>query len=379
MKADAKRVRDKIRRDHESWLRIDAATVTSGEFSMQWLAERENDVSGKRRAERTLASNRLMVKRLCEVMGGVRLAETTPRVIEAALNEIRSGGKLSETTVYACYALIRQLMNATERNDLVLRNPCNCVEAPKKEKPKRLSLTSAQARELNAKLAKRESELWVEMRARRANVGAAGGARRALGFSKAPNIVAVRIGLYTSMRLGEVFGLEWKDISGEECSIRIERALTNGGSIKKPKSESGTRTIFIDRETVRTLDEWKAFQAGELSSVGVVQTEETPVCCSTIGGFGQLGNFESWWARFRCEISFEGLKFHELRHTQATQMLARGVDVKTVQNRLGRASAALTLNTYAHALPENDRKAAAMLGNVIRGDKGEARILKIGA
>lgn len=178
MKADAKRVRDKIRRDHESWLRIDAATVTSGEFSMQWLAERENDVSGKRRAERTLASNRLMVKRLCEVMGGVRLAETTPRVIEAALNEIRSGGKLSETTVYACYALICQLMNAAERNDLVLRNPCNRVEAPKKEKPKRLSLTSAQARELNAKLAKRESELWAEMRARRANVGAAGGARR---------------------------------------------------------------------------------------------------------------------------------------------------------------------------------------------------------
>ena len=56
--------------------------------------------------------------------------------------------------------------------------------------------------------------------------------------------------------------------------------------------------------------------------------------------------------------------FHELRHTQATNLLANGVDVKTVQTRMGHANASITLNWYSHAVPENDRKAADMLGEL---------------
>ena len=63
-----------------------------------------------------------------------------------------------------------------------------------------------------------------------------------------------------------------------------------------------------------------------------------------------------------------GLRFHELRHTQATLLLAVGVDVKTVQTRMGHANAGITLNLYAHAVPENDRKAADLLGSIIEPD-----------
>ena len=58
------------------------------------------------------------------------------------------------------------------------------------------------------------------------------------------------------------------------------------------------------------------------------------------------------------------MKFHELRHTQATQLLANGVDVKTVQARMGHSNAAITLNWYAHAVEENDRKAAQVIGDL---------------
>ncbi|WP_417118871.1 tyrosine-type recombinase/integrase [Olsenella phocaeensis] len=58
------------------------------------------------------------------------------------------------------------------------------------------------------------------------------------------------------------------------------------------------------------------------------------------------------------------MKFHELRHTQATQLLSNGVDVKTVQTRLGHASPSITLGWYAHAIPQNDQAAAQMLGNL---------------
>lgn len=63
------------------------------------------------------------------------------------------------------------------------------------------------------------------------------------------------------------------------------------------------------------------------------------------------------------------LRFHELRHTQASQLLASGVDVKTVQTRLGHSSASLTLDWYAHALPENDRKAARIIGDLFSEDR----------
>ena len=77
-----------------------------------------------------------------------------------------------------------------------------------------------------------------------------------------------------------------------------------------------------------------------------------------------LSNFERWWREFRTNAGFEGLRFHELRHTQATQLLANGVDLKTAQDRMGHANGAITLNWYAHAVPENDAKAAQLVGDL---------------
>lgn len=54
-----------------------------------------------------------------------------------------------------------------------------------------------------------------------------------------------------------------------------------------------------------------------------------------------------------------------LSHTQATQLLANGVDLKTVQTRMGHANASITLNLYAHSVPENDVRAAELLGSII--------------
>lgn len=66
-----------------------------------------------------------------------------------------------------------------------------------------------------------------------------------------------------------------------------------------------------------------------------------------------------------------------MRHTQATQLLAQGVDVKTVQARLGHSDASLTLNWYAHAVPENDRAAADRLGELFREEPKPCRIVEL--
>lgn len=67
------------------------------------------------------------------------------------------------------------------------------------------------------------------------------------------------------------------------------------------------------------------------------------MCCSDTGELCRIDNFEHWWSKRLTEHGFDGLKFHELRHTQATMLLGAGVDVKTVQTRLGHASRSITL------------------------------------
>jgi integrase len=58
-------------------------------------------------------------------------------------------------------------------------------------------------------------------------------------------------------------------------------------------------------------------------------------------------------------------RFHDLRHFSVTTLIAAGVDVRTVSHRHGHANATMTLNRYAHALPERDRKAAGVLGSAL--------------
>lgn len=59
------------------------------------------------------------------------------------------------------------------------------------------------------------------------------------------------------------------------------------------------------------------------------------------------------------------LRFHDLRHFNASQLIGAGVDVRTVAGRLGHADASTTLRVYAHTLAERDRKAAEIIGRLV--------------
>ena len=143
------------------------------------------------------------------------------------------------------------------------------------------------------------------------------------------------------------------------------QTATIAGKIKTPKTQSGIRTLAIDTVTAQHLSYWKARQAAELAKIGVAVTGETPLCSTDVGTMLRVDNFEHWWAEWHKEHKFEGLKYHELRHTQATMLLANGVNIKTVQVRLGHANPSITLSWYAHAIPENDHEAAQLLGNIL--------------
>ena len=61
------------------------------------------------------------------------------------------------------------------------------------------------------------------------------------------------------------------------------------------------------------------------------------------------------------------IRLHDLRHTHATLLLAKGVPVKVVSERLGHASATITLQVYAHVMPGNQRDAAELFASLVKG------------
>lgn len=386
-KADAQKVLRALIKQKEDGLNLQKSSMTFREFSEQWHEARAIAAT---LAPTTLEREKQLIEALNKHIGNIKLESLTPARIDGLYNQIRKEGShsvpgqpLSETTMVKYHELLSKILKKAVHYDLILRNPCDRVTRPKVANPERKSLT----KENGAKLLKcvLEAEaLYSEKLQEQFNSASNSTSKNLVtfctfseGISALGNAVAVHVGLATGARRGEVFGLSWRDIEmvqtkqGLFCTLKIRHTLDAYGNLKEPKTKSSKRDIAIDEGTANSLALLRKMQASYLKCIGMKQTAQTPVFCSNVGGNIDLHNFERWWRTWRTESGFPTLKFHELRHTQATQLLANGIDVKTVQNRLGHANAAITLNWYAHALPENDKKAAALIGSLFAESEEE--------
>lgn len=363
-KADARKVRDQLVREHEGGLRVDAGKVTFGEFARQWA---DNRAAMGEIGERQVRNDDYMVRMLSEYIGGARLADVTPQAVEALYVRLKRDRGFGGTSMSNVHVALRHIMKTAVDRDVILRNPCDRVKAPRKDEPKRRSLTAEEGARLLAAIdaaeAAEEAAL-AERQQRQAERGNLFGRSSIQGLGVMGDVMAARIGLATGMRMGEVLALTWDCVDFDGCRVEVVRTVTNRGEVKEPKTRAGRRAISIDGGTRAHLGHWKWLQALELRKIGIGQDGSTPVCSSRVGTMLDHGNFQRWWRSFREDAGFPGLKFHELRHTQATMLLANGVDVKTVQARMGHANASITLDWYAHATPENDERAARVIGGL---------------
>lgn len=174
--------------------------------------------------------------------------------------------------------------------------------------------------------------------------------------------VCLRLAAATGARRGEVVAIRWVDLKGSRLTIR--RSLVESeGQLCERRTKTGSkghRTIAADAETMRAIDALRARQR----ALAEAHELPDPSTCSRSTPASRPG------ARTTCpwptrRLSKRENRLHDLRYYHATQLLAAGVPVTTVSKRLGHPSTSVTLNTYGHWLPEQDRDAADIIGRLL--------------
>ncbi|WP_298179052.1 site-specific integrase [Saccharomonospora sp.] len=209
--------------------------------------------------------------------------------------------------------------------------------------------------------------------------------------------IAIALAALTGCRRGELIALRWSDVDFERQQVTISRSLTltrgeQGRAIyhKGPTKTHQVRIVALDDLAVQVLKRRYTHMV-DLSNRAESELVDDPFVLSHNANGGVPASPDNLTHAFTalCEKmerpALEKLRktkptaarkdlpatqrwpfrLHDLRHFHATQLIGAGVNVRTVSERLGHADASMTLRVYAHALPQKDREAAAVIGGVL--------------
>jgi integrase len=159
--------------------------------------------------------------------------------------------------------------------------------------------------------------------------------------------VIVCLGALQGMRRGEIMGLKWGDIStgadGSRISIQRERVPVIGATIieKSPKTKNSRRTIPLQPQTQRAVEEYRSMQT-ELGIVGeyvVVSNQGKPISPTHINNM---------FNKFLKQSGLQHIRLHDLRHTCCTLLIEHNAGFPVVSKYLGHSSSRTTERVYTH-------------------------------
>lgn len=172
----------------------------------------------------------------------------------------------------------------------------------------------------------------------------------------------------TGMRLGELLGLRWSDIDMEARAIHVRMTLGRDMELKRTKTKSSQRPIDLPELAVAALRAHRAQQAEERLALGSAWPVGSDLVFTSIVGTPLDGvNTLKTFRRFLKRHGLSRVRLHDLRHLQASLLLAAGVNPKVIQERLGHARINVTMDTYAHLMPTLQREAADVLDALLGG------------
>jgi integrase len=284
-------------------------------------------------------------RHILPALGRKRLRRLRPQHLEALYDSMLhpTDGRrpLAPKTVYEVHHVIRGALTDAVRRGLVTRNVALVAHAPR--------LRS---------IPKVEQQAWTAPQLRLF-------LRAAVGHRLFP---ALWLSATTGMRRNELLGLRWTDLDTTRARLSINRGLVAIGyelHETRGKTRTSRRCIDLDPTTLDILAGWRALQAAEYAAVGIddpgwmfTRPDGRPVHPHSISQ-----TFE----RIARRAGVPVIRLHDLRHTAGTLLIAAGVPVKVVSERLGHASPTFTIETYQHVLPGMQADAARTMEALLTG------------
>lgn len=189
--------------------------------------------------------------------------------------------------------------------------------------------------------------------------------------------VLFNLAIYAGLRKGELLALEWSDIDFDNDTVSVTKAVSvvAGEQITKtPKTKTSRRVVSIPHFLTKRIRELRTARLRYRLSLGdywqgaewlFIQDNGKQMSYST--PYAALQDILQRYNEGKAEAEqLPRIPFHGLRHTSATLLIAGNqMDVRTVSSRLGHAQASTTMNIYAHALQEMDRKAVDTLEQML--------------
>jgi integrase len=181
--------------------------------------------------------------------------------------------------------------------------------------------------------------------------------RRLLDAQEEPLRTLLLTAVLTGMRQGELFGLQWEDIDFARNQVHVRRSLWHG-TLGTPKSRRSRRAIDMPPTLERALQQLSTTRRSDF------------VFCSERGTPLDADNFRH--REFPAALRRAGLRrirFHDLRHTYTSLLIAHGAHPKYIQAQLGHASIQTTLDRYGHLMPQLHQAEAQKLDELVFPDQ----------
>lgn len=323
---------------------VDPTRMTVRQWLTTWLAAVRAEISPKSHERYT----EIVENFLAPALGNLSIGKVTPVDIQKAYNNWATSGRrdgkaggLAPQTRRHIHRILRSSLSRAVEQQVIARNPADVFRKrlPKVERRELLTLSTEQSVRLLDAI-EHTRTYW-------------------------PTLIA----LTTGMRRGEILGLRWKNVDLDGGTVRVVESIEqtkSGLRFKAPKTEK-TRAITLPAFAIDELRRLKKLQAKELDMLGLRLGGQSLVCGQADGQPLQPRSLTHEFTRIVARLDdVPRVRFHDLRHSHATQMLLAGVHPKVAQERLGHSTITTTLDLYSHVTDTMQSDAAARLDAAFR-------------
>ncbi|WP_404387413.1 tyrosine-type recombinase/integrase [Humibacillus xanthopallidus] len=338
------------KRDAQAWLARTTTELRAGEtydnkvtvaqYLTDWLSTKQAI-----RPSTRLGYARHIEQIFIPELSHLKLADLRAKHIAAVFQRIVDSNHARERPINArtqrsILATLNSALNTAVRQGLIRRNPAATVELPRPEKPS----TTVWSRD--------EAALFLT------------------GIHDDHLHVLYRLLLLTGMRRGEGIGLQWGDLALDTGTLTITRQVTsiNGQlHVGPPKSDSGRRTIAVDKATLELLKAMhrRAVLAHPWEPDAHFDTR--PAFPNDSGGHYSPTYVSRHFLTLVNQLGLPRIRLHDLRHTSASLGLEGGESLLSVSRRLGHSSISITADVYSQITPAGAERAADHLATTITG------------